>query len=183
MDVSWKSIDRAVPYVGWLSSDSGNVQLALTEGQQNINVATTVSRHEKGALPAGQYQAKLNLKNNNLNVHAFSYVADKGQLKGNAVVELPDQKRMLKWQANVQAQQFNPQTIVAAAPVDQITGSLKANGYAKPNQQIIQLNNIDLLGRLAQQNETVHLTGQSTAALTFHDEKQGGGFKAFCCEL
>ncbi|WP_180114044.1 translocation/assembly module TamB domain-containing protein [Acinetobacter sp. YH12063] len=179
MDVSWKNIDRAVPYVGWLSSDSGNVQLALTEGQQNINVATTVSRHEKGALPAGQYQAKLNLKNNNLNVPAFSYVADKGQLKGNAVVELPDQKRMLKWQANVQAQQFNPQTIVAAAPVDQITGSLKANGYAKPNQQIIQLNNIDLLGRLAQQNETVHLTGKSTAALTFHDEKQGGGFKAF----
>ncbi|OTG77678.1 hypothetical protein B9T33_15160 [Acinetobacter sp. ANC 5054] len=179
MDVSWKNIDRAVPYVGWLSSASGDVQLALTEGQQNINVATTVSRHEKATLPAGQYQAKLNLKNNNLNVPAFSYIADKGQLKGSAVVELPDKKRMLKWHANLQAEHFNPQTIVAAAPVDQVTGSLKANGYARPNQQIIQLDNINLTGRLAQQNEFVHLTGKSTAALTFHDEKSGGGFKAF----
>ena len=39
---------------------------------------------------------------------AFTYVANQGKLSGNAVVELPDEKRLLKWQANLQAQQFNP---------------------------------------------------------------------------
>src|SRR5690606_38123391 len=49
----------------------------------------------------------------------------------------------------------------------------------RPNQQIIHLNNIDLRGRLAEQDETVHLTGNSTVALLFHDERAGGGFKSF----
>ncbi|MDQ9832018.1 hypothetical protein RFY41_03020, partial [Acinetobacter soli] len=34
---------------------------------------------------------------------------------------------------------FNPQSISTAAPVDRLNGQVKANGYAKPNQQIIQL--------------------------------------------
>ena len=109
----------------------------------------------------------------------FSYVANKGQLNGSAVIQLPDQKRQLKWNANLKAQDFNPQTIVPAAPVDQLNGSIQANGYAKLNQQIIQLNAVDLTGRLAQQKETIRLTGKSTAALIFHDEKAGGGFKSF----
>ncbi len=40
LDVRWNNIDRAVPYVGWLKSESGDVQLALVEGQQDIFVAT-----------------------------------------------------------------------------------------------------------------------------------------------
>ncbi|MEW9150093.1 hypothetical protein AB2762_06060 [Acinetobacter indicus] len=56
---------------------------------------------------------------------------------------------------------------------------MQANGFARPNQQIIHLNNIDLRGRLAEQDETVHLTGNSTVALLFHDERAGGGFKSF----
>src|SRR5699024_7127562 len=47
LDIAWKNIDRAVPYVGWLSSQSGDVQLALVEGKQNIHVATSVSKNEK----------------------------------------------------------------------------------------------------------------------------------------
>ena len=179
LDVSWKNIDRAVPYVGWLSSASGNAKLTLADGQQNIHVATAITQHDKGMLPAGAYQAQLNLKNNTLNVPTFSYVANKGQLNGSAVIQLPDQKRQLKWNANLKAQDFNPQTIVPAAPVDQLNGSIQANGYAKLNQQIIQLNAVDLTGRLAQQKETIRLTGKSTAALIFHDEKAGGGFKSF----
>ena len=179
LDVSWKNIDRAVPYVGWLSSESGNAELALVADQQNIHVATKVARHEKGMLPAGMYQAQLNLKNNNLNVPSFSYTADKGQLTGQAVVQLPTDKRQLKWNALLNAKDFNPQTVAAAAPVDRVNGLIRANGYAKPNQQIIHLSAIDLTGRLAAQNETVRLTGTSTAALLFHDVKAGGGFKSF----
>jgi translocation and assembly module TamB len=50
MNVAWKNIDRAVPYVGWLKSESGDVNLALTEGQQDIFVATQVAAHEQGML-------------------------------------------------------------------------------------------------------------------------------------
>ncbi|MFV5492183.1 translocation/assembly module TamB domain-containing protein [Acinetobacter sp. ASP199] len=179
MNVAWKNIDRAVPYVGWLKSESGDVNLALNEGQQDIFVATQVAAHEQGLLPAGMYQAKLNLKNNILKVPSFSYAAQNGGLTGNAVVELPDKKRQLKWNAVLNANNLNTQVLAAASPVDRLNGRVTASGYAKPNQQIINLKAIDLTGRLAGQNETVRLTGTSTAALLFHDEKQGGGFKGY----
>lgn len=181
LDVAWKNIDRAVPYVGWLSSESGQVKLALVDDKQDIHVATVVRPNEKGSLPAGQYSAQLDLKNNILNVPAFNFQAAKGSLNGHAVVELPDEKRQLKWNALLNAKDFNPQTINTAAPIDLLNGQVKANGYAKPNQQIIQLDTINLIGRIAGQAkvETVKLTGKSTAALIFNDEKSGGAFKSF----
>ena len=180
MDIGWKNIDRAVPYVGWLSSDSGQVKLALVGTQQNVTVAAVVRSHEKGSLPAGQYTAQLDLDDYLLKVPAFSYQADgKGKLEGNAQLELPDEKRQLKWSAVLNAHDFNPQSIEAAAPFDALNGQVIASGYAKPNQQIVHLSSIDLLARMAGQSETVKLTGQSTAALLFADEKSGGAFKSF----
>ncbi|CAB1221324.1 translocation/assembly module TamB domain-containing protein [Acinetobacter bouvetii] len=181
LNVAWQNIDRAVPYIGWLSSKSGDVKLALVEGKQDIHVATAVSKHDKGMLPEGMYTAQLNLKNNNLNIPSFGYVAGKGSLSGSAKIELPSEKRQLKWNAILNAKDFNPQTVVEAAPVNLLNGQVKANGFAKPNQQIIHLDGINLTGRLAQQknNETVRLTGRSTAAILFHDQKAGGGFKSF----
>ncbi|WP_445115897.1 translocation/assembly module TamB domain-containing protein [Acinetobacter sp. WZC-1] len=181
MDVSWNNIDRAMPYVGWLSSESGQVRLALVDGQQDIHVATVIRPHEKATLPAGQYNAQLDLKGNDLHIPSFSYLAAKGSLNGSAVVQLPDEKRQLKWNALLSAKDFNPQTVAAAAPIDRLNGQIKASGYARPNQQIIQLESIDLTGRLASQTsaETVKLTGKSTAAVIFNDEKAGGGFKGF----
>src|SRR5699024_9292732 len=184
LDIAWKNIDRAVPYVGWLSSQSGDVQLALVEGKQNIHVATSVSKNEKSTLPAGLYSAQLNLKNNTLNIPDFSYIAGKGRLTGNAKIQLPTDKHQLKWDALLNAKDFNPQIVLDTAPVDLINGQIKANGFAKPDQQIIHLNAINLTGRLAQQStpETVRLTGRSTAAILFHNQKQGGGFKSFAVE-
>ncbi|RZG71943.1 hypothetical protein EXU29_12535 [Acinetobacter wuhouensis] len=181
MDVAWKNIDRAVPYVGWLSSEQGQVKLALVEGQQNIHVATVVKKHEKGSLPAGKYNAQLDLKGNDLHVPQFNYLADQGALSGSAVVELPDEKRQLKWNALLNAKNFNPQSIIDTAPVNLLNGQLKASGYAQPNQQIINLESINLTGRMAGQAnaETIQLTGKSTAAVLFHDQKAGGGFKGF----
>ena len=81
-------------------------------------------------------------------------------------------KRQLKWSAVLNAQNLNTQTLAAASPIDRLNGRIKARGYARPNQQIINLSGVDLTGRLAAQNETVHLTGNSNIALLFHDEKQ-----------
>ncbi|MEM9994486.1 MAG: hypothetical protein AAGE79_10180, partial [Acinetobacter pittii] len=180
MNVAWANIDRAMPYIGWLSSDNGQVDLTLRDGQQDIKVATKVYQHEKTLLPAGQYLANLNVKDNILNVPTFSFAAEKGSLTGQAKVLLPTEKRQLAWNALLNAKDFNPQSIHAAAPVNLLNGSIKANGFAKPNQQIIQFEKIDLNGRLAQAGqETVSLGGKSTAALLFHDVKAGGGFKGF----
>lgn len=180
MNVAWANIDRAMPYIGWLSSDNGQVDLTLRDGQQDIKVATKVYQHEKTLLPAGQYLANLNVKDNILNVPNFSFAAEKGSLTGQAKVLLPTEKRQLAWNALLNANDFNPQSIQAAAPVNLLNGSIKANGFAKPNQQIIQFEKIDLTGRLAQAGqETVSLGGKSTAALLFHDVKAGGGFKGF----
>lgn len=180
MNVAWTKIDRAMPYIGWLSSDSGQVDLTLRDGQQDIKVATKVYQHEKTLLPAGQYLANLDVKDNVLNVPNFSFTAEKGSLTGQAKVLLPTEKRQLVWNALLNAKDFNPQSIHAAAPVNLLNGSIKANGFAKPNQQIIQFEKINLTGRLAQTGqETVTLGGKSTAALLFHDVKAGGGFKGF----
>ncbi len=181
LNVAWQNIDRAVPYVGWLSSKSGEVKLSLLEGRQNIHVSTTVTKNEKSRLPEGVYAAQLNFKNNDLNIPRFSYVAGKGSLSGSAKVDLPSKKRQLKWNAILNAKDFNPQTVAAAAPVNLLNGQVKANGFAKPNRQIIHLDAINLTGRLAQQknNETVRLTGRSTAAILFNTQKAGGTFKSF----
>ena len=181
LDVAWKDIDRAMPYIGWLKSESGDVQIRLIEGQQNITVASNVGQHETALLPAGQYKAQLELKNNVLKVPSFNYVASKGSLSGQANVVLPTDKAQLKWDASVKAQDFNPQTVIAAAPVDLVNGQIQANGYAKPNQHIIELKGISLTGHMPQQaqQETVQLTGKSTIAVLFHDVKAGGGFKSF----
>ena len=78
MNVAWSKIDRAMPYIGWLSSDSGQVDLTLRDGQQDIKVATKVYQHEQTLLPAGQYLATLNVKDNILNVPSFNFAAQKG---------------------------------------------------------------------------------------------------------
>ncbi|OTG66064.1 translocation/assembly module TamB domain-containing protein [Acinetobacter silvestris] len=181
LDVDWKNIDRAVPYIGWLASNSGNVKLTLHEGKQDIHVATVISKHDQAMLPAGKYDAQLNVKYNNLNIPTFSYLADKGSLTGNAVVQLPDTKQQLKWNALLTAKDFNPQTVVTTAPINLLNGQIKAHGYAKPNEQIIQLASIDLTGQIANQAnpEIVKLTGKSTVAVQFYDAKSGGGFKSF----
>ena len=181
LNVDWKNIDRAVPYVGWLSSDSGQVKLTLVDGQQDIHVATTIRKHDQAVLPVGKYDAQLNLKNNNLKISDFHYLADQGSLSGNAVIELPDEKRQLKWNALLNAKDFNPQTVVATAPINLLNGQVRANGFARPLEQVIQLTAIDLTGRIANQAnpEMVKLTGKSTVAVLFKDQKSGGGFKSF----
>ena len=179
LDIAWRDLDRAMPYVGWLSSQQGSAQISLLDAQQNIAVKTEIKQHEQSFLPTGQYQALLNIKNNILNIPQFNYQADTGGLNGTAVVELPDEKRQLKWRANLNAKDFNPQSLASALPVDRLNGQVLASGYALPNQQIIQLQNINLLGCLTQQSQTVRLSGKSTAAVLFHDEKAGGGFKGY----
>ncbi|MBP9787023.1 MAG: hypothetical protein KBC72_05525, partial [Acinetobacter sp.] len=181
LNVAWKDIDRAVPYIGWLSSDEGHTDIALKQGQQNIYVSTTIKPHEKALLPTGQYDARLDLKANFLNVENFRYQALKGSLSGQAKVKLPTEKQQLTWQAQLKAENFNPQTVVAAAPVNLLNGDIKATGFAKPNQQIIQLERINLKGQIVQSGrvETVALKGKSTTALLFNDQKSGGGFKSF----
>lgn len=180
LTIGWKNIDRAMPYIGWLNSDQGQVGLTLTNDKEDIQVSTTVKKHEQGLLPTGQYQAKLFFKNNDLNIPEFKYITEQGGLTGQALVALPTDKRELKWNALLNAKNFNPQSITENSPVDLINGSLQANGYATKNQHIMEFKGIDLSGRIPQQNnEIVHLTGNSTVAVVLNDEKAGGGMKGY----
>ena len=176
MNVAWQNMNRAMPYIGWLNSPTGQADITLKDNQQDIKVNTQIQQHEQGTLPTGQYIAQLNIKDNDLKIPDFKYITSQGGLNGRAMVYLPTQKRQLKWDADLVAKNFNPQTLATAAPVDLINGHVKANGYAEPDKQIIALKGIDLTGRLAQQNETVHLTGDSTASILL---KKEGGLKGY----
>lgn len=115
LNIAWQGIDRAVPYIGWLSSAEGYTDVTLKEGQQDIYVSTKVRPHEKTLLPTGQYNARFDVKGDLLDVERFHYQAEKGSLTGQAKVKLPNEKQQLAWQAQLQAQNFNPQTVVATA--------------------------------------------------------------------
>ena len=184
LDIAWQDIDRAMPYVGWLSSAEGHSNIVLKPNQQDVYVTTTVRKHDKTLLPTGKYEARLDLKDHLLDIKNFQYQAETGSLMGQAKIQLPQQKQQLAWQAQLKAQNFNPQSIAAAAPVNLLNGEIKATGFAKPNQQIIQLDDINIHGQLAQTGraETIHLKGKSTAALIFHDSKLGGGFKSYAVD-
>ncbi|WP_111892300.1 translocation/assembly module TamB domain-containing protein [Acinetobacter sp. MB5] len=180
INLGWQNINRSMPYIGWLNSPSGHVDIKLQQGQDDILVSTQVTKHEQGLLPTGQYQAKLNFKKQDLNIPEFKYVTPEGGLTGHAVLQLPTDKRQFKWNAVVAAKNFNPQTVVDAAPVNLLNGQLNANGYANKNQQIMEFKNVDLTGQLADQGQDkVHLTGSSTVAVILNDEKSGGGLKGY----
>lgn len=181
LNVSWAKFNRAMPYIGWLNSQSGKADLRLDQQQQHININTLVATHEKSSLPAGQYTAQLAIKDNNLTLPSFSLVSGKGNLSGKAFVQLPTDKRQLKWNALLNAQNFNPQSIAAEAPIQLLNGRVQASGYAQPNAQIIQFDSIDLIGQMANQakSESIRLVGKSNVGLLFHDAKAGGAFKSF----
>ncbi len=182
MNVAWQNIDRSMPYIGWLSSNSGQVDVALKASGQTVQVKTEVAPNAQSALPAGRYNANLILqKDNVLLVPNFHLQAGTGSLKGKAKLNLPTQKRQLSWNATLQAESFNPQLINPASPVNLLNGQLQASGFAQPNQQTIQLKAIDLMGRLTQNtaHPWVGLTGQSTTALLFNPSNAGGGLKSF----
>lgn len=89
LDIAWQGIDRAVPYIGWLSSDNGQTNITLKEGQQDIFVSTTVKPHEKTVLPTGKYDARLDVKGSLLDIENFRYQAENGSLSGLAKIKLP----------------------------------------------------------------------------------------------
>ncbi len=190
VNVGWQGINRELPYIGWLNSNKGDVDIVLADTGQDIQVATHINPHEKSTLPAGNYIATLNFANNILNVKDFSLAQGKSKLSGNALVNLPTEKTQLKWKAALQAQQFNPQMVSPAAPVTRLDGRLTANGYAEPNKQVIQLQSIDLLGQLPQNSasqksggtQTLALKGKSTAVILMHDGKKQTGLKGFAVQ-
>lgn len=179
LHVSWANMNRALPYIGWLNSPTGDAKINLTDKKNTIAVQTTVIQHEKSLLPGGKYQADTIMQGDDIYIPNFSYLTDKGSLNGQAQVGLPTDKRELKWNAALNAKNFNPQTVSPAAPFDQLNGFIKANGYSEKNKQIIHLNAIDLTGQLAGQKETVRLAGQTTASVLMNDEKQGGGLRGY----
>ncbi|OUY07085.1 translocation/assembly module TamB domain-containing protein [Acinetobacter populi] len=184
MNVSWSNINREMPYIGWLNSRKGDVDIVLAEQGQDIKVATDIDANEKSSLPAGHYQSTLNFANNILNIKNFSLTQGQSSLSGQAVVNLPTDKTQLKWHADLNAKQFNPQTISSAAPVNRLDGRLTAQGYQDNLKQVIQLKGIDLKGQIPQGNtsQSVSLTGQSTAVVIMHDGKNQSGLKSFAVQ-
>ena len=177
VNVAWHDINRAFPYIGWLKSQQGDVDVVLDKSGQDIRLATAIAAHEQSALPTGTYAAQVNFSEQILNVKRFSLTQAKGVLSGQALVHLPTEKQNLKWNAQLFAKAFNPQTISTAAPINRLDGQLTIQGHQDKNKYLTQLKNIHLTGDLPQAQgamQTVTLTGNSTAAAIMHTgQKQG----------
>lgn len=179
LDVRWANIDRRMPYIGWLKSQQGQLKLDLLKQQQHIQFSTEVQHDAQSQLPQGRYQATVQIKDQLLSIPTFQYQAGMSQLQGQAQVHLPTPKQSLRWTAQLQANAFNLQQALPQAPINNLQGQIKASGYAKTNQQIVQIEQVDLKGMAVQYQSELHLRGRGTVAALFHDAKQGGGFKSF----
>ncbi|WP_092749081.1 translocation/assembly module TamB domain-containing protein [Acinetobacter boissieri] len=177
--VGWTNMNRSFPSVGWLNSPQGEAKIILASEQTDLSASANIVKHEQSVLPEGVYQTKAVMKGDHINVSELKLVTPQGGLTGQAQLDLPTKKQQLKWTAQLLAKNFNPQAVSLSAPLDLLNGEIRANGYAKNNDQFIQLDHIDLKGQLAQQKETVHLTGKSTTAVLMNDEKHGGGLKGY----
>lgn len=182
--VSWQNVNREMPYITGLNSPQGSANIVL-ENKTKIDVDTQLKPFKDSFLPEGHYQAQLVIDEQQLNVPKLNYQLGDARLQATAKVQLPNQKQALNWSAQVQTHKFNPQLVNENISIQQLTGTFDVSGYAKDNHtQIIQTKNMNLTGVLAQSlqsdiAEGVQLTGNSTTAILFYDEKQGGGFKSY----
>lgn len=176
VNVAWLNFDRSLPYVGWFKSPQGDVALTLQPNQQAIQLKTSIAANENSQLPAGTYSASVRRNGSVVNISSVKLQTTQGDLVGQAKVVLPQAQKPLLWSAQLQAKAFNPQQINTSLPFNLFNGQLTANGRVKKNQQIIQINNIALKGRMAQQmpQPWVALTGKSTAVLLFKPTAPGG---------
>lgn len=176
---AWQDVNRAMPYIGWLDSQHGQADIQLFSGQKQwIKASTDLRKHEKSPLPAGTYTADLEITPQKLLVHQFSLQqAQQGKLtvKGNMVI--PNAKQALTVNAQIQADDFNPQILAAQAPVQRLNGQFNLNAHQKDNQYIANLTDIRLQGKLASSKENhqnIALTGLSTLVAVMHPAPQSG---------
>ena len=181
--VSWKGLDRAMPYIGWLKSPQGQADIALHQNRQIIGVNADIRKDDRSFLAGGNYTAGIAVQDQNVAIRNFQLKSTQGQLFANMAIQLPNDKRNLKWQADVRTQDFNPQQIHSAMPLQRLTGTVKALGYAEPQKQIIQLQDMNLVGQMnAEDRAPISLTGATTAALIFDTAENGGGFKSYAVQ-
>lgn len=173
IDARWKNINRKMPVVGYLNSPAGGALLSLPKNRLNANVNASIAASTGGLLPAGQYHALINKKNNLVDIPQVRYQGIAGNLQGNANVKLPQGKRELQWQAKVMTRNFDPSQLAAAVPFKQLNGTINASGHGANTRHIIKLTNTRLSGYIpadaGQAGRTVELTGNATAALLLYD--------------
>lgn len=193
IDARWQNINRKMATVGYLNSPTGRAVLNLPQNRLNANVNVSVGDSKESLLPAGQYHALINKKNNLLDIPDIKYQGAAGSLQGNANVKLPQGKQGLQWQAKANTQNFDPSQLVAAVPFKRLNGTINASGHGSNNRQVITLKNTQLSGYIpasgGQAGRTVELTGDATAALVMYDTSQQkkspkqSGLKSFAVQF
>lgn len=188
VDARWKNINRALPSVGYVNSPQGRALINLPKDKLNADINAVIAESKTGVIPTGQYVAVLNKSSNVLTLPKVTYKGSAGDLQGNAVVTLPQGKQSLKWQANLNTQDFNPSALVAAAPFNRLTGAIQASGSAKGDQQIITLKNTQLTGYMpaskGDAGRIIELTGGANAALNFYAKNtKQSGLKSFALQF
>jgi len=170
----WQNLTREVPALGMVNSPRGRAVLLLKPAQQmqadvEVQLAATTGR-----LPAGIYQAQFNqLDQTRLRVPKLSYQGAAGQLSATAQADLSSTAQMpTRWQAQLQTDGFNPQSMLASLPFDQLRGRIQVNGQSTPVQQTIVLDQVNMQARQPavpkQAARTVALTGAGQAVLLMH---------------
>lgn len=145
----WQNLKRDLPAIGVVDSLNGTIAVQLKPQQQTQLDVTTQLNASRGKLPAGTYQAQLELVGKNqVRVPKLVYQGEAGQLRATAQAELAKTATELThWQAQLQTDGFNPQQILASAPFDQLRGMLKLSGQSSAAQQTILLDQVDLQAR------------------------------------
>lgn len=173
LDIAWKNINRELPYIVGLNSPTGQAKITLAE-RQFIDFNTRLEPFADSFLPQGDYQGKLWLNSEQLSVEQLHYQHQQAQLNATAQVNFPSQHQKLSWAVQTDMNGFNPQYINKNIPFQRLSGRVDVNGTAQDTKQIININNMQLQGKLNPEMtsavaEDIQLTGNADLNLSFKD--------------
>lgn len=183
LNVTWKNLNRNLPYIIGLNSPQGNAKISLGQ-QESIQFNARLNEFQGGFLPQGDYQGQLKIDGQILNIEHLNYQQQNASLNAKAQVNLPSKQQNLSWSVQADLKQFNPKFINKNIPFQQLSGYLNIHGQAEKSKHIIQADNMQLQAKISPElnnnfAEILSLTGTLKTILDF---KENGDFDGYQTE-
>lgn len=167
IDANWRNvIRRDLPNIGDFNSPSGRAQVNYLDGN-TLSAQGNAQIVKLNIAPAGDYQFAVKKRNEHIDIAQLNYQGGAGKLDGTGAITLARAGQPLAWQINATTNQFNAKRVIDSVPLQNLTGTLQANGTlrtirqaqgARLSQHDIHIGRVNMAGDLlGAQNSKKHL--------------------------
>lgn len=183
VEARWRGLRQHQPGLGLIDSPQGQAQILLIKDRTTVR--TRLGLNAGSRLPAGQYQALVQIDPKQVLVPQLAYQGVAGQLAAQAQLQRPAKPSApLLWQATLDTTGFNPKPLLDSVPFDQFKGRVLLRGRSEAHQQVVYLPAVNLTARMPAQGRqparTLRLQGQGNAAVLLQPQ---GGLRSFAVQF